>query len=126
MSISTLSIAVRMLLGIAVTMPLSQSAAQEQTLVPRELKTLGATAGTPVEHERIAERYRAEAKRFQAKEQEYEQELADYYKNPFRSQYRKVPAMGDHCRSEAAYYKKLAAKANAKAEMQERLARDVR
>ena len=122
MSITTSSIAVRMLLGIAVTMPLSQSAAQEETLMPTELKTLGPTAGTALGHERIAEYYRAEAKRFEAKEQEYEQELADYYKNPFRSQYRKVPAMGDHCRSEAAYYKRLAAKAIAKAEMQERLA----
>ena len=113
-----------MLLAIAIAMPLAQSAVQ-QTLTKRELKALTAAAKTGADHERIAESYRFEAKRLEAKQHEHEQELAEYYQNPTRYP-SKYPTMGDHCRSLASYYKMAAAKATAKADMHGRLAQGVR
>src|SRR6516165_5624878 len=74
MSVSKPSIAVRMLLAVAIAMPAVQSASQRQTLTKKELKALIASAKTAAEHERIAEYYRSEAKRFQAMQQEHEQQ----------------------------------------------------
>ena len=124
MSLSTASTAVRMLLAIAIAMPLAQSAVQ-QTLTKRELKALTAAAKTGADHERIAEYYRSEAKRLESRQRQHEQELAEYYRSPVRYP-GKYPTMGDHCRSLVSYYKIAAAKAAAKAEMLERLARGVR
>jgi hypothetical protein len=62
MSLSTASMAVRMLLAIAIAMPLAQSAVQ-QTLTKKELKELTASAKTAADHERLAEHYRSEASR---------------------------------------------------------------
>jgi hypothetical protein len=112
-----------MLLTVAVGMPLAQSAVQQQTLTKKELKALTASAKTAADHERIADYYRSEAKRLQAKE--HEQELGEYYKNPARYP-SKYPTMGDHCRSLASYYKMAATRATAQADMHERLAQGVR
>ena len=68
---------------------------------------------------------RSEAKRLESRQRQHEQELAEYYKNPARYP-SKYPTMGDHCRSLVSYYKIAAAKAAAKAEILERLARGVR
>jgi len=82
MSLSMASMAVRMLLAIAIAMPLAQSAVQ-QTLTKKELKALTASAKTAADHERLAEHYRSEARRLEAKQREHEQELAKYYENRF-------------------------------------------
>ena len=125
MSISSASISIRMLLATALAVSVAYSAAPRQTLTKRELKALTTSAKTAAGHERIAEYYRVEAKRLEAKEREHEQELAEYYKNPVRYP-SKYPTMGDHCRSLAAYYKMAALKASAQADMHEHLAQDVR
>ena len=125
MSISKPSIAVRMLLAVVIVMPSVQSAGQQQTLTKKELKALIASAKTAADHELIAEYYRSEAKRFQVIQQEHEQHLAEYDKNPARYP-SKYPTWADHCRGLAAHYKIAAAKATAQADMHERLARDVR
>ena len=124
MSLSTASIALRMILAIAIATPLAQSAVQ-QTLTKKELKELTASAKTAADHKRLGEYYRSEAKRLEAKQREHEQELAEYYENPVRFP-SKYPTMGDHCRSLVAYYKMAASKANAQADMHERLAQEVR
>ena len=124
MSLSTASIALRMILAIAIATPLAQSAVQ-QTLTKKELKALTASAKTAADHERLAEYHRAEAKRLEAKQREHEQELAKYYENSLRYP-SKYPTMGDHCRGLAAHYRMAAVKANAGADMHKRLAQDVR
>jgi hypothetical protein len=124
MFLLTASIAVRLLLATAIAMPLAQSAVQ-RTLTKKELKALTASAKTAADHERLAEYYRFEAKRLETKQREHERELAEYYENPVRYP-SKYPTMGDHCRSLAAYYKMAASKANAQADMHERLAQEGR
>jgi hypothetical protein len=118
------ALAIRVFLAIALAMPLAQSAVPQQRLTKKELKALTALARTATDHERLAEYYRSEAKRLQAKQQEHERELAEYYKNPARYP-GKYPTMGDHCRSLAAYYQISAGKAAAQADMHERLAKGV-
>ena len=126
MFLLTASIAVRLLLATAIAMPLAQSAVQvQQTLTKKELKALTASAKTAADHKRLGEYYRSEAKRLEAKQREHEQELAEYYENPVRFP-SKYPTMGDHCRSLTAYYRMAASKANAQADIHERLAQEVR
>ena len=125
MSISKPSTVVRMLLAVAIAMPAVQLAGQQQTLTKKELKALIASARTAADHELIAEYYRFEAKRLQAMQQEHEQHLAEYDKNPARYP-SKYPTWADHCRGLAAHYKIGAAKATAQADMHGRLARNVR
>jgi hypothetical protein len=115
-----------MLLAIAIAMPPAQSAGQQQTLTKKELKALIASAKTAADHELIAEYYHSEAKRLEAKQQEHEQELAEYYNDHSIYHPSKYPTWADHCRGLAAHYKIAAAKATAQADMHERLARDVR
>jgi hypothetical protein len=94
-----------MLLAVAIAMPAVQSASQRQTLTKKELKALIASAKTAAEHERIAEYYRSEAKRFQAMQQEHEQQLAEYYNDYSTYHPSKYPTWPDHCRNLAGHYK---------------------
>jgi hypothetical protein len=84
MSVSISLLTVRIVLGISIAVLLAHSAVQTQTLTKKELKALAASAKTTADHERIAEYYRSEANRLEAKQREHEQQLAEYYKNPVR------------------------------------------
>lgn len=124
-SISKVLRVVGILLAIALAASLAQPAVQQEKLNRKELRVLITSAKTPADHQRIAAYYRAEAQHLEAKHQEHEEDLAEYYKNPSRYA-SKYPTMGDHCRSLAAYYKMAAQRAATLAEMHEKLAQEAR
>ncbi len=111
------------LLALAVAVPLAQPAARHEKLTKKELKALIASAKTPADHERLAAYYSAEAQDLEAKHQEHEEDLAEYYKNTLRYP-SKYPTMGDHCRSLASYYKMAAEQASELADMHKKLAQE--
>mgnify|MGYP000844670351 CR=1 FL=1 len=113
------------LLAIVVTASIAQPATPRETLTRKELKALIASAKTPADHERIAAYYRSESLRLATKSREHEEDLAEYYRAPWRYP-GKYPTMGDHCRSLAGHYKLAAERAAARAVIHERLAQEVR
>ncbi len=122
MSVSKILRVAGAVLTFAVAVALAQPVARQENLTRKELKGLIASAKTPADHERIAAYYRAEAQRFEGKYREHEEELAEYYKNPWGYP-SKYPTRGDHCRSLASHYKMAAERAIAFAEMHEKLAK---
>ena len=111
---------VGVLLALAVAMPLARPSNQQEALTKKEVKAPSTSERTLVGHEALAAYYRAEAERLEAKEQEHEEDLAEYYKRPFRYS-SKYPTFGDHCRGLASYYKIAAKRATHLAEMHEKL-----
>lgn len=114
------------ILALAVGASLAEAATSPaEKLTRKELKALLAAANTPADHQRIAAYYRSEAERSIARQQEHEEELAEYYRNPLRFP-GKYPTKGDHCRSLAGYYRLATERAISLAQMHERLAQDAR
>ena len=96
--------------------------AKDKPLSKRELKNLIARAETKADHEKLAAYYRSEAARLKAKQEDHEEEAAEYFKNPSSHPGPKYPTLGQHCRDLAGYYKMGAQKAIAMAEMHEGMA----
>jgi hypothetical protein len=92
----------------------------------KELKALIANAKTPEEHMRLAEYYRGEAERLEAKQQEHQSEAAEYYRDPSRHPVPKYPTYGQHCRDLAYNYGTRAQKARALAAAHEAMAAPAR
>jgi hypothetical protein len=114
---------VGVLIAMAVAVPLARPSDQREPLTRKELKALNASTKTQVGHEALAAYYRAQAERFEAKHQEHEKDLAEYYKSSSRYP-SKYPTMGDHCRNLSSYYKLAAQRATNMAEMHEKLAKE--
>lgn len=123
MSVSKLLGIVGVLLAVAVAMPLVRPSDQREAPTKKEVKALSASAKTLVGHEAVAAYYRAEAARLEAKAQEHEEDLAEYYKRPFQYP-SKYPTFGDHCRGLASYYKMATKRAADLAETHEKLAQE--
>ncbi len=111
-------------LAVAILALASSARAAEPAILmsKRELKALLASAKTPEEHMRLAAYYRAEAERLKAKQQQHENEAAEYYRNPSRYPVPKYPTYGQHCRDLAHNYGKGAQKAQALAIAHEAMA----
>jgi hypothetical protein len=92
----------------------------------REVKALIASANTAADHQKLALYFRDEVARLRAKQQEHEEEAAEYFKNPSRHPIPKYPTLGQHCRDLAASYKMGAQQAIKLAELHESLAKEAR
>ena len=88
----------------------------------KELKALIANAKTPEEHMTLAAYYRGEAERLKAKQQEHQNEAAEYYRDPSRHPVPKYPTYGQHCRDLAYNYGKGAQNAQALASAHQAMA----
>jgi hypothetical protein len=92
----------------------------------REVKALIGSAKTAADHQKLATYFRQEAARLRAKQQEHEEEAAEYFKNPSNHPVPKYPTLGQHCRDLAANYKMAAEKVLTLAELHESLAKEAK
>ena len=92
----------------------------------KEVKALIASASTAADHQKLAMHFREEAARLQARQQEHEEEAAEYFKNPSSHPVPKYPTLGQHCRDLAGSYKMAAQKALKLAEIHESLAKEAK
>ena len=84
------------------------------------------SARMAADHQKLATYYRQEAARLQEKQQEHEEEAAEYFKNPSSHPVPKYPTLGQHCRDLAANYKMAAQNALKLAELHESLAKEAK
>lgn len=99
-------------------------ATSTQEMSKKQVKALIANARTRADHKRLAAYYRSEAARLKAKQQDHEEEAAEYFQNPSNHPVPKYPTLGQHCRDLSGYYGMAAQKAAAMAELHENLAKD--
>ena len=92
----------------------------------KEVKALITNATTRADHEKLAAYYRSEVAGLKTKQQDHEEEAAEYFKNPSSHPSPKYPTLGQHCRDLAGYYRMAAQKAEAMAEMHESMAKDTK
>lgn len=102
--------------------PFVRAAEPSVELTKKQLKALVANAKTPANHMELAAYYRGEAERLKAKQNEHEEEAAEYYKDPLRHPGPKYPTLGQHCRDLAYYYGKAAERAQRLASVHEQMA----
>jgi len=120
-------------LAVALTLGMSSLGATAQTpttprtqqLSKKEVKVLIATARTPADHERIAEYYRAKGQRLKSEQQDHQEMLEAYLKNPSAHPIPKWPTMEQHCRNLISYYSKAAQQAFALADLHDQMAKGV-
>ena len=93
-------------------------------LPKNELKALISSAKTPDEHQRLAAYFRSEAESLTAKQQEHDEDAAEYYRDPSRHPLPKFPTFGEQSRQLADHDGMAAQKALSLAALHEKLAQE--
>ena len=124
--LSSTVLAVALALGMSPFGAIAQmpTAQQTQQLSKKEVKVLIATAHTPADHEKIAAYYRAEGQRLKADQQDHQEMLEAYLKNPSTHPIPKWPTMEQHCRNLIVYYGKAAQQAFVLADLHDQMAKE--
>ena len=119
-------LAVALALGVLPFGAVAQMPPAQQTpqLSKKEVKVLIATARTSADHEKIAAYYRAEGQRLKADQQDHQEMLEAYLKNPSSHPIPKWPTMEQHCRNLIVYYGKAAQQAFALEDLHDQMAKE--
>lgn len=113
-TISLFSVAIVMIFG-----SFGHTASAQEKLSKGELNKLIATAQTSAEHQRIADYYKAEAKRYQAQADEHNAMIVAYKANP-NSKHQ--ASLVTHCQNLATDLKDLVTKSEELAQMHQQMA----
>ena len=99
----------------------SQTSFAQEKLSKGELNKLIATAKTPAEHQRLADYYNAEAKRYQAQVDEHNAMIAAYKANPSSKH---QASLVTHCQNLVTDFQDLSTKSQELAQMHQQMANE--
>jgi hypothetical protein len=99
----------------------SQTTFAQEKLSKGEVNRLIATAKTPAEHQRLADYYNAEAKRYQAQVDEHNAMIAAYKANPSSKH---QASLLTHCENLVSDFKDISTKSGELAQMHQQMANE--